>query len=219
MKDFTNPAWDPEKKAERDALREQAKAKKLIGHIYESFKAELCSKPRTRKEVIAHLYKFQEAVLKEAQYLRDNKLEDFTDMTVDIIEKKIAVLITAQITANNTIRQHVPATEVVKGAFPKTAKFKTKEELLAVDFVKHFTEQAGFAGFTWKTVRSHLTVEIILLAHYATGDAWMVGVCVNDVGLDDLPEESDEPGSTPQTDKTSAAPSSPGDTHPPTTPQ
>lgn len=188
-----NIRWNKEKKDAADLAREQEKAKDLIGKHWLSFQKELCSKSRRHEEIIQHLYKFRDDVLNEAKYLKENGLEDFTQMSVDIVEQKLALLITARITATNRITQHVPTTEGVRGAMPKNKPFKTKDELLAIGFVQHFTKQDGFTGLAWKQVESHQEIKFLLMATYATGDAWLVGTCVSDFGLSDIPEYVDTP--------------------------
>lgn len=188
-------AWDTKKKEAKDLEREQEKAKQLIGKIYESWRVELCSKSRKHTEITAALYKLRDAVLKEAKYLAENKLEDFSMMTCDIIEQKITQMITARITAQNRITQHIPVTGAAQGVTSKSAPFKNKEDLLKIPFVDHFTKQTGFTGFAWRRVETRKKIAFLFMAHYATGDSWLVGSCISDIGLEDIPEFVDE---TPQ---------------------
>jgi hypothetical protein len=186
--------WNTKKHDEKSLEREQEKAKVLIGKMYESFKAELCSKSRKHSEITQALVKFRDDVLKQAKYLAENKLEGFSMMTVDIIEKKIADMITARITAQNRITQHIPVTGAAQGVKSKSAPFKNKEDLLKIPFVDHFTKQPGFSGFAWKRNEARTKIEFLLMAEYVTGDKWLVGSCVSDIGLEDIPEFSeDEP--------------------------
>jgi hypothetical protein len=186
--------WSADKKQAKDLEREQKRAKQIIGEKYEDWKKELCSKPRTRKEVIAFLYRLRDMVLDHAKDCAALKLKDFSDFTYAVIERHLSSLITAHITGHNVLKQHVPVTLVAGGqvAMAKTEVFRNKEELLKVDFVKWFTEQPGFTNLTWTRVEKPLDIEFYLLAHYASGDSWLVGTLINDTGLEGIPCYDDQ---------------------------
>lgn len=182
-------------KKKPDLERDQQKAKALFTQRYESFMTSLCSKSRAHQEIIDALYAFRDDLLKEGEYMESIKLGDYHRMTMSIVDQKITLLTAQQIVAENrgnAITQHTPGTEVDRGAVAKVAGFKTKEELLALDFVDHFAKQPGFTGFTWKRVEKRDRIEFFLLAMYGTGDSWLVGTCVSDFGLMDIPEYTEE---------------------------
>lgn len=186
--------WDADRKRERerDEKREQEKAKALIGKIYASWKAEFTKQSRTRREVIQWLYRLRDDILKEAKYLAENKLGDFSDFTYKIISEKISALMSMYV-PGNVIKQHVPVQLVASGAVavPKSAQFTDSKSLLTVDFVKWFTDQPGFTGLSWHKEEKPLAIEFYLMAHYATGDTWLVGTLWNDEALQDLPRYED----------------------------
>lgn len=185
--------WSADKKQDKDLEREQRRAKEIIGAKYADWKRELCSAPRTRKEIIAFFYKLRDMVLDHAKDCAALKLNDFSDYTYAIIERHITALITAQITGHNVAKQHVPITLVASGhvATAKTEAFRTTKELLALDFVQWFSSQPGFTGFSWQRIEKPLNIEFMLLAHYASGDSWLVATLINDSGLEDLPQYDD----------------------------
>lgn len=185
--------WSADKKRERDLADEQRRAKEIIGAKYEAWKVELCSQSRTRKEVIAFFYKLRDMVLDHAKDCAELKLKDFSDFTYTIIERHLTALITAHITGHNVVKQHVPVSLVASGqvALAKTEAFRNREELMKVDFVQWFTKLPGFTGFSWQREECPLDIQFFLLAHYESGDSWLVGTLINDVGLDDIARYED----------------------------
>lgn len=181
--------WDADKKTKRDLEREQQRAKEIVGDIYQRWKIDLCSKPRTRKEVIAYLYKLRDMVLDHVKEHAKLDMQKFNEFTYQIIERHITTLITAQITGHNILKQHIPVHLVVSGqvAIAKTEQFRNKSDLERIEFVKWFQDQPGFTGFSWKRVEKPMDIEFMLLAHYKTGDSWLVGTLINDSGLEDIP--------------------------------
>jgi hypothetical protein len=188
-------AWDPKKKAERDALRDIEKIKTRVGQIYDSWKVEFSRRAKTRREIIHSLNDLKGKLMAEREYLS----QAFPiDATIEMIDTKVATLITIAVCEQNTVKSHVPVTLAATGAQPKIAKFKTIKEFNAIPWIRHFAEQQGFRGFFRKlSIERNIDLKYWIVAVYET-DSCLVGELVNDCCWDDFADYDDlgapEPG-------------------------
>lgn len=191
--------WDKDKKAKRDRERDIAIERGRVGTIYQSWQQRLCKRARTHREILQSIYDLQKLLDDKERELGEIAAEVFPfAITRRMWSEKIALLTAEQICMSNHAIQHVPITMQMRTdgtvVTPKKAEFRTMQEFLVIDFVKHFAEQPGFLGFYAKMSFEDKDIKYFIIAHYGT-DSCIACELFNDICLDDFAQYDDiDPG-------------------------
>lgn len=173
----------------------QKRVKKKAYDIYRRWVSKVKAKARTPQEVIAATYQLQTQLGELTNAAAECGLEEWHQFTMQIVEDKIASLISTGIVAKNEIVPYVPANPtlldtdnnaIVREQLQRDAKpvqFRTLEELYAIPFVTAVRNKDGFIGLVLNGKG--------LVAVFRDGDAVTVGLVATGTGLDKIPTLED----------------------------
>lgn len=174
---------------------QQKRIKKKAYDIYQRWVKKVKAKARTPQEVIAATYELQTQLGALSNAANDCGMEEWHNFTMTICEDKISQLVSTGICAANQIVRFVPDhvtlldkenDEIVRDQLRRAVlpiTFRTLEELLAIPFVKTFSEKALFIGFCLDGNQ--------LVATFKDGEVVKVGALVNGVAVEKFPTLQD----------------------------
>lgn len=177
--------------AQRRLIPRQRLVKRQMHSTYQRWTAKVRGKNRTRKDILAATYELQTLMGTFAKAANECGLEEWHQFTMQIIEDKIATIISTDITEKNEITPYIPdgvtmldkdndaivAKDLREKARPTT--FRTMEELFDIPFVANARTKTGFVGFCLYGNG--------LVAVYKDGDAVGIGLLANGKGVEKFP--------------------------------
>jgi hypothetical protein len=179
-----NPSRHDQRIAAQQSEKAKAKALKAAGTIYQDWKRRLLKDKKATTSTIADaVLDLRTAIHKH--FSAEPELTEWTAFTLKMLDDKLGVLTTLDITAENRITRYIPKFADPSDAFdtteaiPESTVFRAEEQLRAIPFVQQITEQPGFIGFVLDAS--------ILVAMFDDGEIMPVGAVLNGVGLEKIP--------------------------------
>lgn len=178
-----------------EAEKRKAKALRTAGLIWEQWKSTVKkSKLMTTAGLADAVLELRSSI--DKKFREDKDLHDWLGFTLKLLDEKLGVLTTLNITEENRILRYVPKLDGLnvesplpahygkpEETKPETTVFRTEENLRAIPFVKAIIEQPGFVGFVLDAT--------ILVAMFEDGEINPVGTVLNGIGLEKIPSIED----------------------------